>query len=99
VVTIGMNYRVRAGKEQVFESAFESVLRAMAGTPGHSETRLYRRIGEPREYLIVSRWQDEEAFQAFTRSERFARVTSWGSQHVLDGPPEHTTYYEGSRSA
>jgi heme-degrading monooxygenase HmoA len=92
---MGMNYRVLVGKEEVFEAAFERVLEAMGETPGHAETRLYRCVGEPREYLIVSRWQDEAAFQGFIRSDRFAKVTSWGLKSILDGPPRHTTYREG----
>jgi heme-degrading monooxygenase HmoA len=90
-----MNYRVLEGKDAVFENAFERVLEAMRGMPGHAETRLYRCVGEPGEYLIVSRWEDEAAFQSFMRSERFAKVASWGLKNVLAGPPSHTTYREG----
>jgi heme-degrading monooxygenase HmoA len=102
MVTIGMNYRVLTGKEAVFESAFESVLEAMTGMQGHESSALYRRIGagagagKPAEYLIVSRWQDEGAFTSFIRSDRFKKVTNWGSEHILAGPPSHTTYRDGS---
>lgn len=90
-----MNYRVREGKEQVFENAFTSVLDAMRGVEGHAESHLYREVGDDsRAYLIVSRWTSEDAFRGFVRSERFAKVTSWGSEHILDGPPRHTTYRE-----
>lgn len=90
-----MNYRVREGKERVFEDAFERVLEAMRGMDGHDESRLYREVGDgSRSYLIVSRWTSEEAFRGFVRSERFVKVTSWGSEHVLEGPPRHTTYRE-----
>ncbi len=94
MITIGMNYRVREGKEKVFESAFERVLQAMGDMPGHTESYLYRRVGQESEYLIVSRWEQESAFQEFLRSEQFAKVTNWGSEHVLEGPPRHTTYRE-----
>jgi heme-degrading monooxygenase HmoA len=95
VVTIGMNYQVREGKEQVFENAFASVLDAMRGVEGHAESHLYREVGDGScSYLIVSRWTSEDAFRGFIRSERFAKVTSWGSEHILDGPPRHTTYRE-----
>ena len=90
-----MNYRVRAGKEQVFEHAFARVLEVMRGVEGHDESHLYREVGQAaRDYLIVSRWSSEEAFRDFVRSERFAKVTTWGSEHVLEGPPRHTTYRE-----
>ena len=95
MVTIGMNYRVREGKEQVFEDAFERVLEAMCEMEGHDESRLYREVANgSRAYLIVSRWTSEDAFRGFVRSERFAKVTSWGSEHILEGPPRHTTYRE-----
>jgi heme-degrading monooxygenase HmoA len=95
MVTIGMNYLVRAGKEQVFEDAFRRVLDVMREMEGHDVSRLYREVGDgARSYLIVSRWRDEDAFRSFVRSERFAKVTNWGSEHVLEGPPRHTTYRE-----
>lgn len=96
MVTIGMNYRIRAGKEQVFERAFQSVIEVMKGLDGHDRSHLYREVGEsPAEYLIVSRWESEEAFQDFIKSDQFRKVTNWGSENILEGPPRHTTYTEG----
>ena len=90
-----MNYHVRQGNEQVFEDAFARVLEAMQGVEGHAESHLYREVGEgARAYLIVSRWTSEDAFRGFVRSESFAKVTNWGSEHILEGPPSHTTYRE-----
>jgi heme-degrading monooxygenase HmoA len=95
MVTIGMNYYVRPGKEQVFEDACQRVIEALSGAEGHEASKLYRCVdpGDP-EYLIVSRWQDEAAFRAFVRSDRFRKVTSWGAENILSGPPRHTTYGE-----
>ncbi len=57
MVTIGMNYDVLEGKEQVFEKAFERVREAMSQPEGHADSRLYRQVGaDSPEYLIVSRW-------------------------------------------
>ena len=95
MVTIGMNYSVRAGKEQVFEDACARVVEAMLGIDGHDESHLYRRVDDGSVYLIVSRWQSEDAFRAFIASDRFRKVTDWGRQNILDGPPHHTTYREG----
>ena len=95
MVTIGMNYRVREGKEQVFEAAFARVLEAIEAAEGHDSSRLFRAVDGGRDYLIVSRWSAEEAFQEFVRSEAFRKVTSWGSENILDGRPSHTTYHEG----
>lgn len=94
MVTIGMNYRVREGKEKIFEDAFDRVLVAMGGIEGHDRSALYRGITNPGEYLIVSRWVGEDAFDAFIASDTFKKVVNWGSEHILAGPPSHTTYRE-----
>ncbi len=99
MVTIGMNYRVREGKEKVFEDAFRSVLGALDGADGHAESQLFRSVGDDaRTYLIVSRWESEKAFHEFVRSDSFRKVTNWGTQNILDGPPRHTTYLEAPDS-
>ena len=97
MVTIGMNYRVLAGKEEVFEAAFARVLEAIEEAPGHDASRLYRGVGggPDADYLIVSRWSDEQAFDAFIASDAFKKVTSWGRENILAGRPSHTTYREG----
>ena len=93
MVTIGMNYYVLEGKEQVFEDACRNVTQVLAEAEGHDESKIYRCIdGEGAEYLIVSRWSDEEAFRTFIQSEKFRKVTDWGSANILSGPPRHTTY-------
>lgn len=96
MVTIGMDYAVREGKETIFEDACANVLRAMEGMDGHEESRLFRQVGEgARNYLIVSRWGSEEAFRSFVASEQFKKVTNWGAENILEGRPSHTTYHEG----
>ena len=97
MVTIGMNYDVISGKEEVFESACKKVLDIMNGAEGHDNSQIFRRvdINESAQYLIVSRWQDESAFNDFIASESFKKVTSWGLANVLAGRPRHTTYHEG----
>jgi len=98
MVTIGMNYQVLPGKEQVFENACERVLEAMQGAAGHDSSSVYRRVdrgAQGAEYLIASRWRDEAAFRAFVASDAFKKVTSWGLANILAGRPSHTTYREG----
>jgi heme-degrading monooxygenase HmoA len=95
LVTIGMNYSVLPGKEKVFEDACARVVEAMRGIDGHAESHLYHRVGGDPVYLIVSRWESEEAFDAFVASDRFKKVTSWGRENILAGPPRHSTYREG----
>jgi heme-degrading monooxygenase HmoA len=92
MVTIGMNYRVLPDKGEAFEKAFANVLAAMRETPGHGESHLFRDVQDAQSYLIVSAWETEEAFQAFIRSERFARVVTWGREQILAGRPTHTVY-------
>ncbi len=93
MVTIGMNYFVLPGKEQVFENACASVIEALRAADGHEESKIYRNVedGGP-EYLIVSQWDDEEAFKTFIASDSFKKVTSWGAENILAGRPRHTTY-------
>ncbi len=96
MVTIGMNYFVLPGKEQIFEDACDRVVNTMQGIDGHDVSHLYRRVGgDERAYLIVSRWQSEAAFNAFVASDAFKKVTNWGRENILAGPPRHTTYREG----
>ena len=93
VVTIGMNYFVIPGKEQIFEAACAKVVRTMEGIDGHEASSLYRQVaeGDP-VYLIVSRWHDETAFNGFIASDAFKKVTNWGALKILSGRPQHTTY-------
>ena len=97
MVTIGMNYEVLSGKEDVFEAAFARVLEAIEAAEGHSRSRLYRGVGggPQADYLIVSRWDDEKAFDEFVASDAFKKVTNWGAENILAGRPSHTTYREG----
>ena len=73
---------------------FENVLKAMEGMDGHDTSSLYRGVGDPGEYLIVSRWSDQGAFDAFIASDRFKKVADWGAENILAGRPSHTTYRE-----
>ena len=58
--------------------------------PGASA--LYRNVHEGGDYVILSEWKVEEAFQGFLRSEKFARVTQWGKENILRARPSHTLY-------
>lgn len=95
MVTIGMNYHVLAGKEKIFEDACANVVKTMETIDGHDQSQIYRSVSsEDPEYLIVSRWESEQAFTDFITSETFRKVTSWGKQNILAGRPSHTTYRE-----
>ena len=95
MVTIGMNYFVIPGKEQVFEDACAKVIDTMQGIDGHDASQLFREVGDGEPvYLIVSRWKDDQAFNDFVASDAFKKVTNWGKQNILSGRPQHTTYGE-----
>lgn len=92
MVTIGMNYRVLPGKEEVFETAFRKVLRALAGIEGHTNSKMFHEIDDPNHYVILSEWTDRTAFDGFIASEAFRAVAKWGKEEVLAGRPVHTCY-------
>lgn len=94
MVTIGMNYQVLPGKEEAFEGACRKVLEVMGGAAGHDQSQIFRAVDQPSVYLIVSRWNDEDAFSAFIQSDTFRKVTNWGLENILAGRPRHTTYRE-----
>ena len=75
MVTIGMNYRVLPGKEEIFESAFEKVVKAMSGIDGHGETHMYREISDSKTYLIVSQWNSKPALASSKRSAFWLRTS------------------------
>jgi len=92
MVTIGMNYKVLPGKEKVLEDAFKSVLKVMSELEGHRKSFLFRDTNDGRNYLIMSDWSSEEAFNTFIKSDRFKKVTDWGKEQVLEARPEHKVY-------
>jgi heme-degrading monooxygenase HmoA len=96
MVTIGMNYEVIEGKEQIFEDACAKVVETMNTIDGHVDSQIYKQVGaKAPAYLIVSRWSSEDAFNEFIASDAFKKVTNWGSENILRGRPRHTTYQEG----
>ena len=92
MVTIGMNYKIIPGKEEVFENAFKSVIKVMNEMEGHTRSHLYKDVNDPHSYLIVSDWNSEEAYNAFINSDKFAGVVDWGKENILAGRPSHTLY-------
>lgn len=92
MVTVGMNYEVIDGKQDLFESVFGKVLQVMGEMQGHKTTHLYRDVANNRKYLIVSEWATRASFDAFTSSARFKSVTDWGKEQVLAARPKHEVY-------
>ena len=92
MVTIGMNYKIIPGKEEIFENAFNKVLAVMNEMEGHTRSALYKDVNDSQSYLIVSDWNSEEAYKAFVTSDKFAGVVDWGKENILAGRPSHTLY-------
>lgn len=92
MITVGMNYQVIDGKQADFEQKFYAVLEALKVAPGHTQSNLYRDVNDGGSYLIVSEWNDEQAFGEFIRSEAFRAVTNWGKEQILRDRPRHKVY-------
>ena len=92
MTTIGMNYKVLPGKEQVFENAFRKVIHAMRSIEGHTESKMYRDIDDANSYVILSTWSSRDAFDKFIASDAFRQVATWGKEQILAGRPAHTYY-------
>ncbi len=92
MITVGMNYQVIPGKEKAFEDVFQAVNGAMDKMPGHNQSALYRDVHKDGSYLILSDWNDRDAFDDFIRSDQFRNVTDWGKEQILAGRPTHEYY-------
>ncbi len=92
MVTIGMDYRTLPGKEQEFIDNFRAVLAAINDADGHDESRLFEDVDEKGSFLIVSNWNELEAFQTFIQSKEFKSVTSFAKENILAERPKHKIY-------
>jgi len=92
MITVGMYYDVREGKEEEFEEKFEQVVNVLDGQPGHQQSFLYQQVKNPRSYAILSEWENQDAFTAFIRSDIFRQVTDWGKAEILESRPRHKIY-------
>lgn len=95
MVTFGLNYDVKPGREKEFEEVTLKTIEAMQGVQGHRETRLYRDVTEPTSYMIYSDWETREDFMAFIQSEAFKSVQA-GGRDMLSEPPRHNVYVKGA---
>ncbi len=95
MITVGMNYKIIPGKDEEFTAVFSKVMQIMKGMPGHGETHLFRDVYSEHDYLIISEWTDEAAFNSFIESDRFKNVTDWGKKEVLASRPKHEIYGSG----
>jgi heme-degrading monooxygenase HmoA len=92
MITVGMNYHVIEGKQQLFEDKFNAVIAALKAAAGHTQSTLWKDTADGASYLITSEWSDEQAFQNFIRSDAFRAGTNWGKEQILSGRPQHKVY-------
>lgn len=92
MVTVGLYYDVKPGKEQTFEEAVDKVLDVLSQNPEHVKSFLYHRVREPNSYAIISEWSSRDAFSSFVTSEVFKQVTDWGKAEILERRPSHKVY-------
>ncbi len=92
MITVGMDYKIIPGKDEQFTKVFSKVLEVIQNSPGHTETHLFRDVYSEHDYLVISEWSDEDAFNAFIKSDRFKGVTDWGKENVLRDRPKHEIY-------
>jgi heme-degrading monooxygenase HmoA len=95
MITVGMNYQVLEGKEEIFENAFAGVIKALDKADGHKKSNLFKDVANKSSYLIISDWNDETAFSTFIKSDSFKSVTNWGKEQILAGRPDHQVYRQG----
>ncbi len=92
MITVGMNYKIVPGKDDEFLAVFDKVIGIMSEMPGHTVTNIYRDVHEEHDYLIVSEWTDQSAFDSLIASDRFKGVVTWGKENVLRSRPTHEVY-------
>lgn len=91
-----MDYEVLDGKQEVFETACNGVIKALNKADGHTKSCLYKDVNKPNAYLIVSEWDQLEAFKNFISSDQFRSVTNWGKEQILAKRPNHVVYSQSS---
>ena len=98
MVTVGMNYQIIKGKNEMFESVFAKVLEVMGKLDGHVKTNLFVDVNDRQSYLILSEWATRQQFSEFIQSEQFRNVANWGKEQVLASRPSHQ-YYGGDEES
>jgi len=92
MTTIGMHYDVVPGKEEEFERGFVGVIEHLKSVAGHVESHVYEDVQATGSYVILSQWQRKEDFDAFLKSDAFAKAVAWGKADILRSRPRHKVY-------
>ncbi|GII95055.1 antibiotic biosynthesis monooxygenase family protein [Sinosporangium siamense] len=69
-------YRAPGGDSEVIEKAYHEISAEMAGTAGLLRNELIRDADEPDSFLVLSEWQDLDAFRLWERGPQHRGTTS-----------------------
>ncbi|MDG6995015.1 MAG: antibiotic biosynthesis monooxygenase [Nitrososphaerota archaeon] len=94
MINIGLYYKVKLGHEREFEQVFKDVLSALKnGDFGFLGGKLYKEIGDTREYLLYTEWEGLDSFRKFMESKEYAQTVEFGKT-IVDGQPRHKIFRE-----
>jgi heme-degrading monooxygenase HmoA len=82
---------VTEGREQDFEQTFIGRDRAVDKMPGFIDMQVLRPT-EGRTYVVLTRWQSQEAFKAWTSSEAFIAAHRKQTPGLAEGRPSLEAY-------
>ena len=82
------------------KSILESkVIEALKTMPGHVESHLYEDVATVGSYVILSRWETKQSYEAFLRSDAFKSAVSAKDFSLGAGDPKHFSAYLKGRAA
>lgn len=92
MIAIMNSLPVNEGAADAVVERFAASRGDVQGFPGFVSMEVLKSEGED-EVLVVTRWRDREAFDAWVGSEEFARAHSkGGTQGLLRGHPKMSSY-------
>jgi heme-degrading monooxygenase HmoA len=82
---------IQQDKAEAFESAYRTVTASVSGTPGHIRDELLRDGDRPGHYVLLSEWENAEAFLAWEDAPVHRQLTT-PMRPYWDGPVERTVF-------
>jgi|ECHnycMinimDraft_1075156.scaffolds.fasta_scaffold00217_6 Uncharacterized enzyme involved in biosynthesis of extracellular polysaccharides len=87
MINVGINYKVKKGREIEFEERFREVVRHV-GNSGMLEAKIYKNVEDPSDYLIITKWESLESFRKFINSLDYKETVEYGKS-ILEKRPVH----------
>jgi heme-degrading monooxygenase HmoA len=76
------------------EAAYHTISKNLAGTPGLAGNELMRSVQRPTSYLVMSEWDDREAFYAWEQSTGHRETTAPLRPYQEQSWPDRWGVYE-----